>query len=252
MSSPGAITFDFHDTLASCDRWFELEVRTLPAEVVGRLPAGALRGRPPVDPDDITATYRALRGEIVGHGIEMDALAGVRESLRRVGLVADDAAVTTAIDDLMREALRDVEPKPGAIETVTSLHEAGFALGVVSSAVYHPFLLSVLEAFSIFPLFATVVTSASAGFYKSRPEIYQRALHDLGLVAASVCHVGDSTRWDHLAAKSLGMRTVLVSPKALELAASDPRPDLHLPSLVDAADAIASLAASPSPATVDS
>nr|MBA2290299.1 hypothetical protein [Chloroflexia bacterium] len=31
------ITFDFHNTVAHCDPWFELEIRTLPAAVLGRL-----------------------------------------------------------------------------------------------------------------------------------------------------------------------------------------------------------------------
>ena len=237
-----AITFDFHETLASCDAWFELEVRSLPAAVVRRMPDGTLLGGAIPGEDDITRTYRRLRAEIVGHGIEMDALAGVEETLRRHGLHADRDAVGSIIDDLMREAFDDVQPKPGAIETVGTLSAEGFLLGVVSSAVHHPFLLWTLEAFAILPLFAAVVTSASAGFYKSRPEIYRRALDDLGVDVSSTCHVGDSFRWDHLMAKSLGMRTVLVSPGKLELEPQHAPPNLHLPSLVDAASAISAAA----------
>ena len=250
MSIRRAITFDFHDTLASCDRWFELEVCTLPEKVVGSLATRELNGDTLTDLEAIRSTYRALRTEIVGHGREMDALAGVRETLRRLGLSADDDALIAVIDDLMHEALNDVRPKPGAVETVTSLHEAGFALGVVSSAVHHPFLLWVLDAFSILPLFQTVVTSASAGFYKSRPEIYQRALDDLAVDPDMACHVGDSVRWDHLTPKSLGMRTILVSTRPLKLDATDPHPDLHLPSLLDSTGAIAEVVAGSSTPTI--
>jgi len=242
MSTGRTITFDFHDTLASCDAWFELEVRSLPASVAERLAPGTIRGGPVPTAEAITMTYRDLRAEIVGHGVEMDALAGVDETLRRHGLHADRGAVAGAIDDLMRGALEDVRPKPGAIETVQSLSEEGFTLGVVSSAVHHPFLLWVLDAFAILPLFATVVTSASAGFYKSRPEIYHRALDDLGADASSTCHVGDSLRWDHLMAKSIGMRTVLVSNGNLELGVEQPWPDLHLSSLVNSAPEISAVA----------
>lgn len=242
MSPRRTITFDFHDTLASCDAWFELEVRSLPGSVVERLAAGTIQGGPVPTAEAIMTTYRDIRGEIVGHGIEMDAVAGVEETFRRHGLRADRDAVAGVIDDLMRGALEGVRPKPGSIETVRSLSDEGFTLGVVSSAVHHPFLLWVLEAFAILPLFATVVTSASAGFYKSRPEIYHRALDDLGADASSTCHVGDSLRWDHLMAKSIGMRTVLVSTGKLELGAEQPAPDLHLSSLVNSAPEISAVA----------
>lgn len=244
MSKSRAITFDFHETLASCDTWFELEVRSLPASVVRLMPSGSLSGGSVPGEDTINGTYRGLRTEIVGHGIEMDALAGVEETLRRHGLHGDRAIMHGIIDDLMREALVDVRPKPGAIETVRSLSAEGFTLGVVSSAVHHPFLLWTLEAFAILPLFASVVTSANAGFYKSRPEIYQRALDYMGADASSATHVGDSLRWDHLMAKSLGMRTVMVSPKELVLEPEQPAPDLHLASLDDAAPLIAAVARS--------
>lgn len=237
-----AITFDFHDTLATCDQWFELEVRTLPAEVVGRLPSEHRTGGPLPTVEVITSTYRELRGEIIGHGVEMNAVAGVVETLRRLGVSAGQGWIARIIDDLMRETLNDVRAKPGAVETVTSLHEAGFALGIVSSAVYHPFLIWVLERFAILPMFQTIVTSASTGFYKSRPEIYQHALRNLDVSAAETCHVGDNPRWDHLMAKSLGMRTVLVSPKGWER--SQVAPDLHIHSLVDAAPSIAAIAGS--------
>jgi len=242
MPKRRAITFDFHDTLASCDAWFQLEVRSLPSSVVRRmLDRTLLSGAIPSE-DEIDRTYRGLRAEIVGHGVEMDAVAGVEETLRRHGLDADRQTLARIIDDLMREALDDVRPKPGAIETVRALSAEGYALGVVSSAVHHRFLLWTLDAFAILPLFATVVTSASAGFYKSRPEIYRQALDDLGVDASFTCHVGDSLRWDHLMAKSLGMRTVLVSTGTLDLEPQQPPPDLHLPSLVDAATAISAAA----------
>ena len=245
MATRGAITFDFHDTLASCDRWFDLEVRSLPWEALDRVADFRDAGEGAVDPQRVTATYRELRGEIVGHGVEMDALAGVVETFRRLGIGVPPASLLSVIDDLMREALADAAPMPGAIETVRSLHEVGFRLGVISSAVYHPFLLWVLEKFGILPLFSSVVTSASSGFYKSRPEIYRRALADLNAEASSACHVGDSVRWDHGMAKSLGMRTILVTSKAVDVGGGQPAPDLRLTSLVGAAGAIHALAAAP-------
>ena len=241
MATVPAITFDFHNTLASCDRWFALEVRDLPGAVLDRVRPGLPAELDVPSGDEVTATYRALRGEVIEHGVEIDAVAGTLETLRRLGIEVREGQVQPAIDDLMRGALVDLRPMEGALETVRALHADGFPLGVVSSAVHHPFLEWSLASFGILDLFTTVVTSASAGFYKSRPEIYQRALDDLGVDAASSVHVGDSHRWDHVTPSALGIRTVLVS-SAGAVDPSGPLPSLALSTLVDAAKPIADLA----------
>ena len=60
------------------------------------------------------------------------------------------------------------------------LANLGVPLGVISSAVYHPFLEWCLEAWGLRDDFAAVITSAGCGFYKSHPGIYQCALDALG------------------------------------------------------------------------
>jgi HAD superfamily hydrolase (TIGR01509 family) len=134
---------------------------------------------------------------------------------------------------------------PGAVETVRRLALDGFTLGIVSSAVYPPFLDWTLDAFGIRDAFSSVVTSAGAGYYKSRPEIYRVALDALGATPAETVHVGDSFRFDHLAARSAGLRTVWVAAGGVEAPEDGPPPHLRLESLVDAADPIAHLAARP-------
>lgn len=242
MATGRAITFDFHNTLASCDRWFDLEIRTLAAEVLRLLGNPLSTGEVTPTAEAVITAYRTLRREVIRHGMELDAVAGTQETFRRLGIVHPDMVVASAIHELMRDCLDDLRPMPGAVDTVRALHSEGFALGIVSSAVYHPYLLWALDAFGILPLFSTVVTSASAGFYKSRPEIYRRALDDLGVDVASALHVGDSLRWDHLTPARMGIGTVLVSTEPPNLAADQPQPRLRLASLVDAAPAIAEAA----------
>jgi FMN phosphatase YigB (HAD superfamily) len=84
-----AITFDFHNTLIHCDPWFDLEVTELPAEVARAL-LGAGHAQFGADRrTEMTAVYRALRAEIIAHGNELDATAGVLETFNRMGYVAD-------------------------------------------------------------------------------------------------------------------------------------------------------------------
>lgn len=203
-----AVTFDFHNTLAQCDTWFALEVRELVPEVLRLL---AARGLVPDDQalrDRARRAYRTFRQEVMAIGRERDALDGALATLAAVGVAAPRAAVAAAIDELMREALAGVAPLPGAIEAVRELRRRGIRCGVVSSAVYHPFVLWSLERFDLRDAFAAIVTSTSSGYYKSRPEIYHDALRRLGAPAAATVHVGDSYRFDVQGARRAGLRAV--------------------------------------------
>jgi FMN phosphatase YigB (HAD superfamily) len=85
---------------------------------------------------------------------------------------------------------------------------------VVSSAIYHPFLEWTLERFGILDAFEMVITSASCGFYKSRPEIYQHALDALSIAPDELVHIGDSLVYDVTTAGSLGVRTVWLNAES--------------------------------------
>ena len=166
-----AVTFDFHNTLASCPEWFELEVRRLPSAFLGwRAAARAVQ----FDPDLASAAdvkYRELRRDIIEHGIELTAEACLQSVFEALPIDILALDIDEGVEHLMRKALNEARPVPGAIETVRAIHHAGIPVGVISSAVYHPFLEWTLSAFGIRDRFAAVVTSASAGYYKSRPEL---------------------------------------------------------------------------------
>jgi FMN phosphatase YigB (HAD superfamily) len=236
-----AITFDFHNTLIHCDPWFDLEVTELPAEVARAL-LGAGHAQFGADRrTEMTAVYRALRAEIIAHGNELDATAGVLETFNRMGYVADKSIVDDVVDTLFRPLVAETELVPGVSETVAYLADTGYALGVVSSAVHHDFLEWSLEYHQIRSCFADVVTSASAGFYKSRPEIYRIACDRLGSVPGLTVHVGDSYRFDHLGGAAAGLRTAWLNASGVEPPAGEPQPDLQLDTLVGAGPRLAAL-----------
>lgn len=201
------ITFDFHNTLIECDQWFQIEIRTLVSDVlrywhdVGEIdvPTDMLQ--------NADLEYRKLRLAIHGHGHELPADRAVRAILDRIGFSLSWDAIDIALDAIMREAFSHAQPVDGAPETVRSLASAGIQLGVVSSAVHHDFLLWSLERFSMIDSFDRVVTSASCGFYKSRPEIYWSALEDLNALSTGSLHIGDSLRFDVGGASRAGLRT---------------------------------------------
>ncbi len=242
-----AITFDFHNTLASCPEWFELEVRRLPSSFLRWWAGRDGRHIGAAQLDEADARYRQLRHEIMEHGNEMTAEACLEQvfGAMRLQVAADD--VRSGIADLMHEALAGAAPIPGAVPTVREIHQAGVPIGIVSSAVYHPFLEWTLESFGIRDAFDVVITSASAGFYKSRAELYVHAAELLGATPERMVHVGDSFRFDVAGARRAGMGTVWLRGDQAESDDPSIRPDLVLTTLEAAAPEILTLLHSRSP-----
>jgi len=105
-----AITFDFHNTLASCPEWFELEVRRLPSAFLRWWSDRDGRQVPPALLDEADARYRKLRQEIIEHGNELTAEACLEQvfAAMRLHVSADD--VRSGVADLMRGALAGATP----------------------------------------------------------------------------------------------------------------------------------------------
>ena len=229
-----AITFDFHNTLINCDAWFDLEVSRLPAEVARVLGSrgGALPGS--IDPLVLTDTYRALRAEIIDHGNELDATECVLETFRRLGAAASSTEIAGIVDALFRPLVAASVVVDGVKETLEHLRLLGVRIGVVSSAVHHDFLEWTLTHHRLRSHFDVVVTSASSGFYKSRPEIFLAACELLGSNPGQTVHIGDSFRFDHLGGRTAGLRTVWLNGREALPSNQDPAPDLVLETLVGA------------------
>lgn len=236
------ITFDFHNTLIECDEWFQIEIRTLVSDV---LRYWHDLGEIDVSPGVLAAAdaeYRKLRVAIHGHGHELPADRAVRTILERIGFSMSWEAIDIALDAIMRQAFETARPVAGAQQAVSELSASGVKLGIVSIAVHHDFLLWSLDRFDMTDAFDQITTSASSGYYKSRPEIYWSALAGLHAPAASALHIGDSLRFDVGGAARAGMRTAWFRrPDARDAPSSDLSPDLIVSSMDNAAPALLEL-----------
>lgn len=233
-----AVTFDFHNTLATCDDWFALEVRDLVPAVLAW--HGQTNGMP-FDSDTLeraVASYRALRLEIIHHGEEVDALDCTMHVISELGIAIDRSTVDEGIHNVMRATLANSSPVAGVVDAVNRLAECDIRLAVVSSAVFHPFLEWSLEKFGIIDRFTTIVSSASCGYYKSRTEIYAQALDALRVAPDEAIHVGDSYRFDVQTARRLGIGTVWYRPDPETNSIGPNEADLTVRSLEAVADAI--------------
>jgi FMN phosphatase YigB (HAD superfamily) len=237
-----AITFDFHNTLIECDEWFQIEIRTLVSDVLRYWHDLGEIDVPPALLASADAEYRKLRLAIHRHGHELPADRAVRTILERIGYALPWEAIDIALDAIMRDAFRHARPVEGAPETVQSLSATGIRLGVVSSAVHHDFLLWSLDRFGMLTSFEEVVTSASCGFYKSRPEIYWSALSELNAHAGNAVHVGDSLRFDVGGAARAGMRTAWYQrPGAKEQPSAELIPNLIVTSMAGIAPSLTAI-----------
>jgi FMN phosphatase YigB (HAD superfamily) len=203
-----AVTFDFHNTLAICDEWFELEVRTLVPRFLDWYESRTSNLLDLDHRERAQHTYRSMRLEIIQHGNERDAVDGVQHVLDELGLPLEREMIEQGVAELMRAALTDSRPIAGSVEAVHQLADAGITLGVISNAVFHPFIDWSLDKFGTHGRFRSIVSSASAGYYKSRPELYYYTLEQIGAAPHETLHVGDSYCFDVEGARRAGMRTV--------------------------------------------
>jgi HAD superfamily hydrolase (TIGR01509 family) len=133
-------------------------------------------------------------------------------------------------DLVMEEALRDVEPRPGAPELVAALREAGIPVGVASNSP-RDFLDRVLATGGMAGRFDVTVAGDEVARPKPEPDIYVAACAALGAEPARAVALEDSPT-GAAAAKAAGM-TVIGVPYLPDM--EIPPADLVAGSLADPA-----------------
>jgi putative hydrolase of the HAD superfamily len=148
--------------------------------------------------------------------------ARLRDLTGACGVPAPD--IEGLIDALRASDQGPMVAYPEAAATLSSLREAGVAIGVCSNWGWE--LKRFLEQVGLLHLVDDAVTSARAGSRKPHPEIYAASMVALGVEAADVVFVGDSWEPDVRGPRQLGMTAVHVwrlderegrLPPALEL-----------------------------------
>lgn len=209
------VLFDFHNTLATCDSWLELEIRTLPGQVMLQLARnGSIEDVSPRMLNEATRLFQELRQEVRENGVELSAVEGARRVLEEMGIRAPEAELEHAVETLEYACLPEANVVEGADGVLERLRNAGYLLGVVSSAGYPKFVELALEKLGLRTYFSELVTSAGEGIYKSNPEIFRRAASRLGAEPQEAVHVGDHAIYDVQAAKAAGLVTIWFTPQA--------------------------------------
>jgi putative hydrolase of the HAD superfamily len=196
-----AVIFDFYGTLARFTDTSASNYETVFA-THGYRPGSAVL-------DDYFSRYDGIEhGE---HSVSEEAYESwVRSRLRDLtnACGVPDPRVDDLIDALRASDQGAMEPYPEAAPTLSSLRQAGLAIGVCSNWGWE--LNGFLAQVGLLGLIDAGVTSARAGARKPHPDIYGATLEALGVDSAEVVFVGDSWEPDVRGPRRLGMTAVHV------------------------------------------
>ena len=105
------------------------------------------------------------------------------------------------------------QPYTDTVDTLSKLTANKFMLGIVSNAKSEWVVNEILNRYDLRKFFGTVITSAALRVRKPRPDIFSRALRDLGVKAKDSVFIGDSLEADISGARNVGMHSIYVSRK---------------------------------------
>jgi HAD superfamily hydrolase (TIGR01662 family) len=94
-------------------------------------------------------------------------------------------------------------------DVIRELHARGLKIGLISNI--QRCLATFQAHFALEGLFSAAISSASHGYMKPHPSIFQAALEQVGVPPHEAAMVGDSLDHDIEGARRIGMRGILVS-----------------------------------------
>ncbi|MFH1700151.1 MAG: HAD family hydrolase [Candidatus Zixiibacteriota bacterium] len=114
--------------------------------------------------------------------------------------------------------------KSGIIETLNTLKQHGYKLGLISNTLFSAELLNEdLKLLGLESYFDATIYSTDVGFRKPHPRIFFYAADKMGLAPDEIIYVGDRYRVDMLGARYSGMHPILFYRKDLDYPENMPR-----------------------------
>ncbi len=98
----------------------------------------------------------------------------------------------------------DIEPFPGALETLKFLNDNRFILGLITNG-NSDIQRFKIEKYKLGKYFKTILIEGEFGVGKPDPSIFLQALKDLKVAASDTWMVGDNPKWEIDPAQKLGM-----------------------------------------------
>ncbi len=98
----------------------------------------------------------------------------------------------------------------GHAESVLRKLRKKYELGVVSNFAIPECVTKLMQRHGLEKLFDVIIVSGAVNRRKPHPEIFQRALQELGVTAEETVFVGDTVDADVVGAKAAGMKTIFL------------------------------------------
>ncbi|MFA5786231.1 MAG: HAD-IA family hydrolase [Actinomycetota bacterium] len=192
-----AVIFDFFGTLIDgFSRPAYREMLTAMAELLG------------VPPDDLISQWmRTFDLRITG---KLSTIEGNLEYIcNQLGRKADPDAIVTAAAIRLEHTVKEIVPRPHAIEVLEELRRRGIKTGLLSDCTIEIALAWPRTPFA--PLFDVAVFSCVEHLTKPDPAIYLRAVERLGVSPAECLYVGDGGSQELSGALKVGMKPVQIT-----------------------------------------
>ncbi|MER3404774.1 MAG: hypothetical protein C4289_06095, partial [Chloroflexota bacterium] len=156
--------------------------------------AGALQPPPEGQPEDLSS-HVAVWSEVY------------RRTLRQAGVAGDLERAVAAMWEVWLGGTWEVYAEvPHVLGT---LAERGHRLGIISN--WTPTLEETCRRLGLARYCTVIVSSASAGYAKPHPRIFELALVHAGVCPEGAIHVGDRYDTDVIGARAVGMDAVLLN-----------------------------------------
>jgi HAD superfamily hydrolase (TIGR01549 family) len=144
----------------------------------------------------------------------------------------DEAALRMAAHMYARPMRDGLSAMPAAVETLATLREQGYRIGLISNTIWPAELhMEDLASLGILPYLEHLDFSGELGFWKPSTQIFMHTLTKLDVAPGQAIFVGDNPREDVLGAQAVGMRAIW--QRSAEFPLGDVRPDAIIESLAE-------------------
>jgi putative hydrolase of the HAD superfamily len=157
----------------------------------------------------------------------------IANALKNLGYSYDvsSGVVAGATNAFCEEFMNYVRVDENAKSVLEKLH-GRYKLGIVSNFAIPECVLKLLEKEGLKEFFDVVVVSGAVNKRKPSPEIFRKALKELGVNAEETVFVGDTIDADIEGPKSVGMKTIFIE-RRVQKEAETACPDQTIKSLSD-------------------
>ncbi|MCP4566046.1 MAG: HAD family hydrolase [FCB group bacterium] len=134
----------------------------------------------------------------------------IGELLKQLKIKTDDEFINNLLECIHAPIRELMYIQDDTVESLRSLKDAGFCLGIISNTINPPFLhLTDLEILGLSSFFDFAIFSSECPHRKPHPSIFELGIKKAGFPADKIMYVGDHYGNDIIGAKAVGMRAVL-------------------------------------------